>query len=48
MIHIFDTAARKVVELGFTTVGLLGSRYTMTRSYLLPFAAGSWSSGPSC
>ena len=35
MIHIVDTAARKVVELGFTTVGLLGSRYTMTGSYFV-------------
>jgi aspartate racemase len=32
-LHIVDPAARQVVAGGFQTVGLLGSRYTMTGSY---------------
>jgi aspartate racemase len=32
-IHIVDPTARLVLERGFRTVGLLGSRYTMTGSY---------------
>ncbi|MEV0067841.1 MULTISPECIES: aspartate/glutamate racemase family protein [unclassified Amycolatopsis] len=32
-VHIVDPAARKVLEGGFRTVGLLGSRYTMAGSY---------------
>ena len=34
-IHIVDPTARQVLEHGFTTVGLLGSRYTMTGSYFV-------------
>jgi aspartate racemase len=33
LIHIVDPAARQVLAGGFQTVGLLGSRYTMTGSY---------------
>jgi aspartate racemase len=32
-LHIVDPAARQVLARGFQTVGLLGSRYTMTGSY---------------
>jgi aspartate racemase len=32
-LHIVDPAARRVMAGGFQTVGLLGSRYTMTGSY---------------
>src|SRR5262249_42852565 len=32
-LHIVDPAARQVAAGGFQTVGLLGSRYTMTGSY---------------
>jgi aspartate racemase len=35
MIHIVDATARKVLESGFKTVGLLGSRYTMTGTYFV-------------
>ncbi|RAH65896.1 aspartate/glutamate racemase family protein [Aspergillus aculeatinus CBS 121060] len=35
MLHIVDAAARKVVEGGVKTVGLLGSRYTMTGTYFV-------------
>ena len=28
--HIVDPAARQIQQAGFTTAGLLGSRYTMT------------------
>lgn len=35
MLHIVDAAAQKVVERGFATVGLLGSRYTMTGTYFV-------------
>lgn len=35
MIHIVDSTARKVLESGFKTVGLLGSRYTMTGTYFV-------------
>ena len=34
-VHIVDPTARRVVDRGFTTVGLLGSRYTMTGDYLV-------------
>ncbi|MGW0516161.1 aspartate/glutamate racemase family protein [Crossiella sp. NPDC003009] len=34
-LHIVDPAARQVRERGFTTVGLLGSRYTMTGDYFV-------------
>lgn len=34
-IHIVDPTARQIVDRGFTTVGLLGSRYTMTGSYFV-------------
>jgi len=32
-LHIVDPTARQIQEAGFTTVGLLGSRYTMTGTY---------------
>src|SRR4249919_3425829 len=32
-LHIVDPTARQVLARGFQTVGLLGSRYTMTGSY---------------
>ncbi|KAH6959904.1 aspartate racemase [Ilyonectria sp. MPI-CAGE-AT-0026] len=35
MLHIVDAAAKKVKEGGYTTVGLLGSRYTMTGTYFV-------------
>lgn len=35
MLHIVDAAATKVLELECTTVGLLGSRYTMTGTYFV-------------
>lgn len=35
MLHIVDAAAQKVLKCGFTTVGLLGSRYTMTGTYFV-------------
>src|ERR1700761_828141 len=35
MLHIVDAAAQKAVEQGVTTVGLLGSRYTMTGTYFV-------------
>ncbi|BCS19929.1 aspartate/glutamate racemase family protein [Aspergillus puulaauensis] len=35
MLHIVDAAAQRVVARGVTTVGLLGSRYTMTGSYFV-------------
>ena len=34
-IHIVDPTARKVLEQGYKTVGLLGSRYTMTGNYFV-------------
>jgi aspartate racemase len=34
-LHIVDPTARQVLDQGFTTVGLLGSRYTMTGSYFV-------------
>ena len=34
-LHIVDPTARQVLDRGFTTVGLLGSRYTMTGSYFV-------------
>jgi aspartate racemase len=34
-IHIIDPTAHQVVARGFTRVGLLGSRYTMTGSYFV-------------
>jgi aspartate racemase len=34
-IHIVDPTAQQVVNRGFTTVGLLGSRYTMTGDYFV-------------
>lgn len=34
-IHIVDPAARQALAQGVTTVGLLGSRYTMTGSYFV-------------
>jgi aspartate racemase len=34
-LHIVDPTARKVQQRGVTTVGLLGSRYTMTGSYFV-------------
>ncbi|KAH7149085.1 aspartate racemase [Dactylonectria estremocensis] len=35
MLHIVDAAAKKALELGCTTVGILGSRYTMTGTYFV-------------
>lgn len=35
MLHIVDAAAKKVLEYGHTTVGLLGSRYTMRGTYFI-------------
>lgn len=35
MLHIVDAAAKKAVDYGCTTVGLLGSRYTMTGTYFV-------------
>lgn len=35
MLHIVDAAARKVLDRGCTTVGLLGSRYTMKGTYFV-------------
>ncbi|KAJ5629327.1 aspartate racemase [Penicillium herquei] len=35
MLHIVDAAATKVVQRGYKTVGLLGSRYTMTGTYFV-------------
>ncbi|KAJ5921463.1 Aspartate racemase [Penicillium verhagenii] len=35
MLHIVDAAAKKAVQRGFKTVGLLGSRYTMTGTYFV-------------
>jgi aspartate racemase len=32
-LHIVDPTARQIRQAGFTTVGLLGSRYTMTGTY---------------
>ena len=32
-LHIVDPAARQIQQAGFTTAGLLGSRYTMTGMY---------------
>nr|WP_263974198.1 aspartate/glutamate racemase family protein [Streptomyces albicerus] len=34
-IHIVDPTARQILRRGLTTVGLLGSRYTMTGSYFV-------------
>jgi aspartate racemase len=34
-LHIVDPTARQILDRGFTTVGLLGSRYTMTGSYFV-------------
>lgn len=34
-IHIVDPTARQVLERGLSTVGLLGSRYTMTGTYFV-------------
>lgn len=34
-LHIVDPTARQVVDREFTTVGLLGSRYTMTGNYFV-------------
>ncbi|GES57146.1 amino acid racemase [Aspergillus terreus] len=33
MLHIVDATAQRIVEAGHKTVGLLGSRYTMTGDY---------------
>ncbi|KAJ5287822.1 Aspartate racemase [Penicillium angulare] len=33
MLHIVDATANKVVQRGYKTVGLLGSRYTITGAY---------------
>ncbi|KAJ5094304.1 Aspartate racemase [Penicillium angulare] len=35
MLHIVDATADKVVQRGYKTVGLLGSRYTMTGTYFV-------------
>lgn len=35
MLHIVDAAAKKAVDAGVKTVGLLGSRYTMTGTYFV-------------
>ncbi|KAJ5697949.1 Aspartate racemase [Penicillium malachiteum] len=35
MLHIVDAAATKVVQRGYKTVGLLGSRYTTTGTYFV-------------
>ncbi|KAJ5413729.1 aspartate racemase [Penicillium cosmopolitanum] len=35
MLHIVDAAAGQILKHGFTTVGLLGSRYTMTGTYFV-------------
>ncbi|KAK1515348.1 aspartate racemase [Colletotrichum costaricense] len=35
MLHIVDAAAQAALEKGLTTVGLLGSRYTMTGTYFV-------------
>ncbi|KAF5005365.1 hypothetical protein FDECE_8177 [Fusarium decemcellulare] len=35
MLHIVDAAAKKAIENGYKTVGLLGSRYTMTGTYFV-------------
>ncbi|KAJ5740346.1 aspartate racemase [Penicillium malachiteum] len=35
MLHIVDAAAAKVVQCGYKTVGLLGSRYTMNGTYFV-------------
>ncbi|CAI7566786.1 unnamed protein product [Penicillium pancosmium] len=35
MLHIVDAAAQQVLKGGFSTVGLLGSRYTMTGTYFV-------------
>lgn len=35
MLHIVDVAAKKALERGCKTVGLLGSRYTMTGTYFV-------------
>ncbi|KAL7940483.1 aspartate racemase [Trichoderma barbatum] len=35
MLHIVDAVAMKVKQTGYRTVGLLGSRYTMTGSYFI-------------
>jgi len=34
-IHIVDPTAKQILERGFKTVGLLGSRYTMTGTYFV-------------
>jgi aspartate racemase len=34
-LHIVDPTARRILEGGFNTIGLLGSRYTMTGSYFV-------------
>jgi aspartate racemase len=34
-VHIVDPTAQETIRRGFTTVGLLGSRYTMTGSYFV-------------
>jgi aspartate racemase len=34
-LHIVDPTARQVLHQGFATIGLLGSRYTMTGSYFV-------------
>lgn len=34
-LHIVDPTARQVQQLGVTTIGLIGSRYTMTGSYFV-------------
>ncbi|RTE82572.1 hypothetical protein BHE90_002929 [Fusarium euwallaceae] len=35
MLHIVDAAAKKALDNGHSTVGLLGSRYTMTGTYFV-------------
>lgn len=35
MLHIVDAAAKKAVKSGYRTVGLLGSRYTMSGTYFV-------------
>jgi aspartate racemase len=35
MLHIVDAAAKRVLDNGYTTIGLLGSRYTMTGTYFV-------------
>lgn len=41
-LHIVDPTARQVVDLGLSTVGLLGSRYTMTGDYFVGRLEGTY------